>query len=156
LILQKISQKPQPTIDSTITREDLQNLFKHWKESTSTSPSGCHLGHWHALLAPDGTRQNPDKSEEPIADQIMTVHANILNTAVTSGVALERWTKVNTSMISKLKGQARIDKLRIIHGYEADYNGILKIEWPQRAAKNATANDLLNHSQAGGAKRKTS
>ena len=83
----------------------------------------------------------------------MTIHANILNTAITSGIPLDRWTKVTSSMISKLEGQARIDKLRIIHGYEADYNGLLKIEWPQRAVKNATKNGVLNHSQGGGGKK---
>ena len=152
LILKKISQDPQPAIDPSISVEDLKNLFKNWKESTSTSPSGCHLGHWHALLAPDGTRPNPDSSEDSTEDQIMQIHANILNTAVTSGIPLERWTKVTSSMISKLDGQARIDKLRVIHGYEADYNGLLKIEWPQRAVKNATKTEVLNYSQGGGQK----
>jgi hypothetical protein len=153
LILKKLSQNPQPTIDSSITRDDLISLFKNWKESTSTSPSGCHLGHWHALLAPDGTKPNPNNNEDSIADQIMTIHANVLNTAITSGIPLDRWTKVTSSMISKLEGQARIDKLRIIHGYEADYNGLLKIEWPKRAVKHATKNKRLNHSQGGGGKK---
>ena len=57
-------------------------------------------------------------------------------------------------MISKLDGQARIDKLRTIHGYEADYNGLLKIEWPKRAVHHATKKDLLNHSQGGGGTKK--
>jgi hypothetical protein len=80
----------------------------------------------------------------------MSFHANILNSAITSGIPLDRWTKVISSMISKLEGQARINKLRIIHGYKADYNGLLKIEWPQQAVKNATKNGVLNHSQGGG------
>jgi hypothetical protein len=57
----------------------------------------------------------------------MTIHANVVNTAITSGIPLDWWTKVTSSMISKLEGQARIDKLRIIHGDEADYNGLLKM-----------------------------
>ena len=88
--------------------------------TTSTSLSGFHLGHWHALLAPDGARPDPNSTEDPIADQIMTVHANVLNTAVTSGIPLDRWIQVNSSMIFKVEGQAQIDKLRIIHLYEAD------------------------------------
>ena len=156
LILKEISKTSQSFIDTTITKEDLKNLFKKWKESTSTSPSGCHLGHWHALIAPDGSNPDSENSDDLVEDQIMQIHANVLNTAVITGTPLNRWNKVNSSMISKLEGQARIDKLRIIHGYEADYNGILKIEWPQRAVKNATKKDLLNHSQGGGAKRKAS
>jgi hypothetical protein len=152
LILKKISENPQPAIDTTITSEDLKGLFKNWKETTSTSPSGCHLGHWHALLAPDGLRPDPDSTEDPISDRILKVHANILNTATITGIPLDRWKQVNSSMISKVEGQARIDKLRIIHIYEADYNGLLKINWPQRAAKHATKNNLLNYSQGGGQK----
>ena len=61
LILKEIAKSPQPVIDTTITTKDLIGLFKSWKETTSTSPSGCHLGHWHALIAPDGTTRHPHK-----------------------------------------------------------------------------------------------
>jgi hypothetical protein len=33
-----------PTIDTTITEEQVSQGFRKWRESTSTSPSGCHLG----------------------------------------------------------------------------------------------------------------
>jgi hypothetical protein len=38
LILNKISKNPQPTIDTTISTNDLTSLFKNVKESTSTFP----------------------------------------------------------------------------------------------------------------------
>jgi hypothetical protein len=53
-------------------------------------------------------------------------------------------------MISKVELQAQIDKLRIIHLYEANYNGLLKLNGRSAQQKNATKKDLLNHSQGGG------
>ena len=35
----------------TITEKELRGKLKAWRESTSTSPSGLHLGHWKALIA---------------------------------------------------------------------------------------------------------
>ena len=56
MILKKIAANPPSTqIDTEVTTERLTTMFKRLKEMTSTLPSGCHLGHWHALLAPDGT-----------------------------------------------------------------------------------------------------
>jgi hypothetical protein len=152
LILKEIAKSPQPTIEPTISTKDLKGLFKTWKETTSTSPSGCHLGHWHALLAPDGTIPNPDSDEDPIEDNIMKIHTFILNSSIQSGIPLARWAVVHSSMIAKTEGHPRINKLRVIHLYEADYNGFLKIIWPHRAVHNATARNLLNDSQAGGQK----
>jgi hypothetical protein len=35
-----------------ITKEKMMNKYKIWKERTSTSPSGRHLGHFHAPFRP--------------------------------------------------------------------------------------------------------
>jgi hypothetical protein len=40
----------QSPISTKITKEDLIYGFRKWKESTSTSPSGCHLGHYRAII----------------------------------------------------------------------------------------------------------
>jgi hypothetical protein len=37
-------------IDCEIMEEDFMSGFKKWKESTSTSPSGWHLGHYKAIV----------------------------------------------------------------------------------------------------------
>jgi hypothetical protein len=37
--------------DLEITQEEWRNKFNHWKESTSTSPSSVHLGHYKTLLS---------------------------------------------------------------------------------------------------------
>jgi hypothetical protein len=44
-ILQHIAKRKQlPEIDLYITSEEIAKGFRRWKESTSPSPSGCHLG----------------------------------------------------------------------------------------------------------------
>jgi hypothetical protein len=44
-VLEGIAQaKKLPEIDTYISTEDVAKGFRHWKENTSTSPSGCHLG----------------------------------------------------------------------------------------------------------------
>ena len=40
------------TIQSKITIDEWKNKIKVWKESPSTSPSGFHLTHSHALITP--------------------------------------------------------------------------------------------------------
>jgi hypothetical protein len=37
----------------TITREDVKQGFQKWKERTSTSPSGRHLGHYKSWIQDD-------------------------------------------------------------------------------------------------------
>jgi hypothetical protein len=154
LILKKIASSPQPTFDPEISTNKLKETYKNWKESTSTSPSGCHLGHWHALMAPDGTKPTNQGSDETIGTKIMNIHANTLNaSSILSGIPLDRWTTVHSNMISKIEGVPQVDKLRVIHLYEADYNGYLKKEWPNRAVRHTTERHILNNSQGGGVKK---
>jgi hypothetical protein len=43
-----VIRAPLPT---TISDAAYITKIKNWKESTSTSPSGLHLGHYHAMVA---------------------------------------------------------------------------------------------------------
>jgi hypothetical protein len=44
-VLKHIAQRKQlPEIDTYLTPDEVARGFKKWRESTSTSPSGCHLG----------------------------------------------------------------------------------------------------------------
>ena len=45
--------KYHPPIISDLTAENVKHGFGKWKESTSTSPSGRHLGHYKALIHDD-------------------------------------------------------------------------------------------------------
>jgi Reverse transcriptase (RNA-dependent DNA polymerase) len=52
-------------------------------------------------------------------------------------------------MIEKIVGNPLIEKLRVIHLFEADYNLLLKIVWARKGVWNAHYNQLLNKGQAG-------
>jgi hypothetical protein len=108
--------------------------FISWKEAASTSPSGCHLGHYKAII------------QHPVLLQCFTKFMNI----VTSwGIAIPRWCNATNVMIEKDPGQPRIHRLRIIHLFESDYNFFLKIQWGRRLVRHACALDLLHNSQHG-------
>ena len=47
LLLPLMKKEKTEEIDFTI--EDMMNRYKKWKEKTMTSPSGSHVGHYHAL-----------------------------------------------------------------------------------------------------------
>jgi hypothetical protein len=42
---------PGKPISAELMEEEFTSKLKVWKESTTTSPSGLHLGHWKALIA---------------------------------------------------------------------------------------------------------
>jgi hypothetical protein len=45
MVLQSMAaMKNLPEIDTYISSDEVERGFKKWKEATSTSPSGCHLG----------------------------------------------------------------------------------------------------------------
>jgi hypothetical protein len=52
-------------------------------------------------------------------------------------------------MIEKQPGCPRINKLRVIHLFEADYNLLLKIIWARRLVWNAHDLGKINEGQAG-------
>jgi hypothetical protein len=60
------------------------------------------------------------------------------------GRSLDCWNQISTIMIEKLKGCSRIDRLRVIHLFEADYNLILKIVWARKAVWKLHDNDRIN------------
>ena len=51
LLIEHMKQRCLDLADQRITVEDLRGVFKTWRESTSTSPSGRHLGHMKTLTA---------------------------------------------------------------------------------------------------------
>ena len=48
----------------TLTTAEWKEKMKVWKESTSTSPSGYHLGHSKCLIANHGLKEDSKEAEE--------------------------------------------------------------------------------------------
>jgi hypothetical protein len=48
-------------LEIQVTTEKMMDKYKRWKERTSTSPSGRHLGHFHALFRPLKAKDDKDR-----------------------------------------------------------------------------------------------
>jgi Reverse transcriptase (RNA-dependent DNA polymerase) len=64
------------------------------------------------------------------------------------GISLKRWQLSITTMIEKIPG-TRINKLRVIHQYKADYKLLLKVICTRRLVWNAHDRGKINDGQAG-------
>lgn len=137
-----------PQVSTKISQEEFSKAFRKWSEGTSTSPSGRHLGHYRCLFADDAHTGYTDEEPDP-SHQIMGVYFHVATAALNWGVSLRRWQNSITTMIEKQPGCPRINKLRVIHLYEADYNLLLKIIWARRLVWHVHDLNKLNEGQAG-------
>jgi hypothetical protein len=100
-------------ITTDISEDEVVSGFKGWKECTSTSPSGRHLGHYKAII------QDPT---------LLQCFVKFMNIVVARGIAIPRWCQATNVMIEKDPDKPCIHRLRIIHLFEADYNYFLKLQ----------------------------
>ena len=115
-----------------ITDEAFKYGITGWQESTSTSPSGRHLGLFIVQHA-----------------DFLHVQVQLVNIASKNGIALDRWCKSITVMIEKDIGRPAIHRLRIIHLLEADYNLFLKLQWGSHLARHGEKHHGLNDQHFG-------
>jgi hypothetical protein len=144
-VLQYIATRQQlPDIDISITPEEVARGFRRWKETTSTSPSGCHLGLRRIPAIPTS-----DKNMEKIRLQILNVQTSIINIPLQQGFSPIRWQTVINAMLEKIPGKPLLHKLRVIHIMEADYNLTLKMIFGRRLMKNCEKHGTLGEIQDG-------
>ena len=157
-VLDRISNSDSrhPIEHNLLTFDLFVSAIKKWRESTSTSPSGRHLGHYKSLVTLDSfsskyTELNPDPGLD-----ILQVLFQVAAATFQSGITLSRWTNITTCMIEKLPGTPRINKLRVIHLYEADYNLMNKLAWQRGVVWQAHTAGTLNTAQSGSRPYRTS
>ena len=99
------------------------------------------MSHYIALFAQQKTDSNKnnknDTQEAHIGDEIADIMAILLNLCSTKGLILDRWLTVYTTMLEKIIGLDRIDKIRVIHIMESDLNLLLGILFGKRLAQHA-------------------
>ena len=85
-LLAHLKQKVTPT-KSELSLHDLVSHFRKWNESTTTSPSRCHLSHYKSLLP----KHNYDPHEYTATPegQILLVHLSLLNFCARTGYSLK-------------------------------------------------------------------
>jgi murein tripeptide amidase MpaA len=72
---------------------------------------------------------------DALGETILQLHHKMLKIAQYRRRPYERWKKETEVMLEKDPGDPKIDRLRIICLYEADYNLYLKIMWAHRMVK---------------------
>jgi hypothetical protein len=122
--------KTRPLIKTTMSEKDIRTGIAKWKESTSTSPSGRHLGHYKAII------------QDPMLLKCLTLFMHV---AIKSGTAIHRWSKATNVMLEKDAGNPCIHRLRIIHLFEADFNLYMKMQWGKRLVRRATKHSAAEH-----------
>ena len=120
-------------IPAPITKEEWMSKIKIWPESTTTSPSGFHLGHSKALVAPHDLDTTTEEGQEVEAkrEALIEWQVGLINCALVNNYSYERWKHIVNVMILKEPNNLRIHRLRVIHLYEQDYNLVLAIKWRQ-------------------------
>jgi hypothetical protein len=141
----------------TISVEDYTSKLKIWSKSTSTSPSGLHLGHYKALISrhqysdidPDDGELSAKRDKwNRMQQKLLDIHVRMLNYALERGYTYQRWHTVANAILFKDNDNVRIHRTRVIHIYEADYNLSLGIKW-RIALYQADALRELNDGQHG-------
>jgi hypothetical protein len=121
-------------IPTSVTEDDVKRGFGRWREATSTSPSGRHLGHYRAIIQDD---------------DLLYCLTKFLDIIVQRGISISRWKNAINVMLEKDYGRPRINRLRIIHLFEADFNFFLKLLWGHRLVKRAHDFKMINTGQYG-------
>ena len=121
-------------IKTTISHDDVLRGFQSWRESTSTSPSGRHIGLYKSEI------------QHPI---LLDCFVNFMNTSIATRISIPRWSQVVNVLIEKDVGQPRINRLRIVHLFKADFNFFLKLQWGPRLVCGALSLNLLHNGQHG-------
>ena len=133
LYMEKLKQNKtivNSSTNTTIPYKEYVEGFNNWKEKTTTSPSGRHLGHHKCLLKPDGNQYS--KEEPDFGERMMKLHHTITTTSLFNASPLHRWLTSIVLLLPKDKGQPKIHRLRIINTYESEYNLIFKYFWPKK------------------------
>lgn len=135
-------------------------LLKIWTESTTTSPSGLHLGHLKALIARHSFQSTPsdddlttafkaqrDELNRKQAD-LFDLQLSLINYTLERGYSYKRWQTIANTMLFKDTDNVRLHRTRVIHIYEADFNLALGVKW-RAAMHQAEDLHLLNEGQYG-------
>jgi len=134
-----------------VTQKEFAGKFRVWRESTSTSPSGRHLGHYKALVTTiDRSLKEKEREKyRSIQDELIECYVGLINYSIKHKYSLVRWKNIVNMMIYKEEGNVKIHRLRVIHLYEADLGFLWGAKWG-KAMKKAVKTKTLHQGQYGG------
>ena len=140
-------------LPAEITEHEFAGKIKSWRETTTTSPSGRHLGRYKALFIPLGQSleqiRNHEIDYKAKQQFIIKCIVAVINFCIRHSYALERWKTIINTMIFKETGNYKIHCLRVIHIYEANFNLLLAVKWRQ-LLQSADLRGIINDGLFGG------
>ena len=119
LVLTNCVQITPPKTNPEVTVAQLRGEMKVWREGTTISPSGCHLGLYKILFSViDKSREcNERKELKEIQERIARYYVAILNYTIRTNYSYKRLKQILNFMIYKEQGNVRIHRLQVIHSY---------------------------------------
>ena len=135
LLHMKRSSKIEKEICTDTSFDDFRKFYRLATESTSSSPSGRHYGHFKALLQTD--------------EKYMSAIHDILCIAVEHDIILHRWKPTISTLIEKIQGKPYIHKYRTIHIIESDIQFLSKQIYVLGMMKLADSLGLITDQQYG-------
>jgi hypothetical protein len=119
---------------TTVTTEEFIQAYKNIKESTSSSPSGWHVGHYKAIV------DNPN---------LVNLHSIMMTLPFQHGFVPKCWSKVTDIMLRKDTDHARCHRLCIIALFESNLNQAKRILIGRKLIHHLEDNNLNSPMQYG-------
>lgn len=134
-LLHEIHNQHLPTFTYELSDDEVEPAYDKWQEENlSTSPSGRHLSRCKSLRSADDT--GIEINDIPnLGKTIMLAHIKMLLSIIKTSYSLKRWQTIDSMMLETILCTPRIDKLRVIHIYEGEYNLFFCIFWARRMMK---------------------
>ena len=129
-----------PLMTDEVTFEEYKSIFTATRETTASSPSGIHIGHYQVGA---------------YYPEIGKTLAIMMTLPFKYGFAPNRWRNSIHLMLEKCHGRPIINKLRIIQLFEADFNAYLKIKISRQLMRKAEKQGLFGSDMHGGLKGKS-
>ena len=130
--INELRQHQLTLIPTLVDIHDWTTKIMTWRESTRTSPSGVHLGHFKSLLSPlyvwDDDKCEVDQELLLIQQDLFGATLRILNLAVLCERPLTRWKRAQNFIIPKKPNNFELKNPRNIHIYEYDLNALLSLK----------------------------
>jgi hypothetical protein len=129
--------RPHPKADlpsAIIMKEEFISSYKAAKESTSSSPSGRHIGHYKGIV------------NDPT---LVSMHASMMSIPFHVGIVPDRWKRITDIMLEKTPGDSRCHRLRIIALFESNLSHAKRILIGHKIAHHLEYNNMILEMQFG-------